>query len=286
MSRSIRRPPYFASLLATTVVLAVLGALALLAAEGERLRRALSESVTVVVELRPAATEAERADFTVWLASQPFARAGTLRFLSAEEGAERLRRAYGEDFLRAGLANPLFDVYTFNLAAGYTGDADRGRVREAVVAQAAVLAAAVQDDYAARLVARLSSLRVVGIALAGVLLLGTSLLVVNTARLALLSRAVVIRNMELVGASWGFIARPFLVRAAFIGLAGGLLAAGLVYAAHEAGMRLLPALWRPLPLESLLIGGGIVVLSGILLNFATTFFVIRRTLRLRIDDLD
>lgn len=286
MKRSIRRPPYAATLLATTVVLLLLAALALLAAQGERLRRELSESVTVVAELRPGSSDAERTDFTVWLGDQAFAKPNTLAFVDADEGAQRLRRLYGEDFLRAGLDNPLFDLYTFNLSATHTDERARAEVERVVGEHPAVLAAAVQGDYVARLVERVASVRIAGWGLAVILVLGTCLLVVNTARLALLSRATVIRNMELVGASWGFIARPFLIRACGTGLLAGGIAAAAGYALHAYLLQQFPDLWRPIDPLGLLAGAAAAVALGLVLNFATTFLVIRRTLRLRIDDLD
>ena len=282
----IRRPPYASTLLASAFALALLGGLALLGAQGERLRRELRESLAVVVELRPSTPKATRAALGAWLGQQAFAREGSVEYLDAEAGAQRLRDRYGEEFLGGGLDNPLLDLYTFRLAGGHTSAEAVAAATERVGSREGVLAVYPQDDFAARLVERLAALRYGGLALGVLLLLGTGYLVVNTARLALLGRREVIRNMELVGASWGFIARPFLGRAAVVGASAGLLAALTCWGLQHLAASELPALWRPVDPLWLALGSVSLVALGLLLNLATTFLVIRRTLRLRVDDLD
>lgn len=282
----IRRPPYASTLLASALALGLLGGLALVGAQGERLRRELRESLAVVVELRPSAPEATRAELGSWLGEQAFVRERSVEYVDAEAGAERLRDRYGEEFLGEGLDNPLFDLYAFRLAAGHTSAEAVAAATERVGSRDGVLAVYAQDDYAARLVERLASLGYGGLAVGLALLLATGYLVVNTARLALLDRREVIRNMELVGASWGFIARPFLWRAAVVGATAGALASLACWGLERLAAAELPALWRPVDPRWLALGSAGLIALGLLLNLATTFLVIRRTLRLRVDDLD
>ena len=281
----IRRPPYGSTWLATAVVLALVGAGVLLAFQGDALRRELSETLTVVAEVRPTAEPTERVRFGEWLAGQAFAKTGSVEFVSAEQGAQRLREAYGEEFMAADFDNPLFDLYTFELARATLTPARADSIRASVEAHDIVLATYLQDDALADVVERSTRFGWGGIALLALLLAGTCYLIVNTARLALLGRATVIRNMELVGASWGFIARPFLWRSALVGLTAGAVAAALVLGLHRWAEVGLPSVWRPLPSEWLYSGAGVLVAAGLLLNLGATFFVIRRTLRLRVDDL-
>lgn len=281
-----RRAPYGSTALATAVALTILGTLALVAAQAERIGRELRESLTVVAELHPGTTPEERRGLEQWLASRNLANPGSVAYVSAAEGAARLRAAYGDDLLTAGLDNPLLDLYTFTLPAARAEGESRGRVRASVAAREEVAAAYVQDDAVARAIARLGRLGYGALALAIALLAGTGYLVVNTARLALLSKANVIRNMELVGASWGFIARPFLWRSAAVGVIAGLLSIVLCYGLHEALLSLLPGLWAPLSPPWLLTGAAGLVGLAAGLNVGTTFAVIRTTLQLRVDDLD
>ncbi|MDV7401692.1 hypothetical protein RZS08_60295, partial [Arthrospira platensis SPKY1] len=77
------------------------------------------------------------------------------------------------------------------------------------------------------------NIRSIALAALAVLLLFIGIavaLIHNTVRLALFANRFVIKNMELVGASWEFISRPFLRRALWQGLLSGAIAsAGLLF---------------------------------------------------------
>jgi cell division transport system permease protein len=130
--------------------------------------------------------------------------------------------------------------------------------------------AAEVDDGAAwlsRLERLLAQGRVVGLALLGLLVGATAILVSNTLRLAVYARREEIEIMKLVGATDGYVGAPILLEGILQGLAGaGLAVAALAAAAwalvprlHEAfpiAARITPALLLPGPLvASLLLGG-------------------------------
>ena len=72
----------------------------------------------------------------------------------------------------------------------------------------------------------INKIYIVMTAFAVVLLLIIVLLMNNTIRLALYSQRMLIRSMQLVGATNGFITRPFLLRGLWQGLLAGTLASG------------------------------------------------------------
>ena len=104
-------------------------------------------------------------------------------------------------------------------------------------------------------------------AIAAILLIGTAV------RMAILARAEEIEVMQTVGASEGYIQRPFLIEGFITGLLGGLLALGLTRVAyqftHNGLVRLqwLPDNWIVL---------GIVIASG--LGMLTAGYAVRREL--------
>ena len=85
-----------------------------------------------------------------------------------------------------------------------------------------------------RLEALLARARLVGLALLGLLALGTAVLVSNTLRLAVFARREEIQIMKLVGATDAYVGAPFLVEGLLQGLLGGGLAAGVLLALHAA----------------------------------------------------
>lgn len=81
--------------------------------------------------------------------------------------------------------------------------------------------------------ARTEQLALGGAALGGFILLIAMILVFNTIRLTIYAKRDLIRAMKLVGATNGFIRRPFLVEGVFQGLIAGSAASGLIYALFE-----------------------------------------------------
>ena len=80
--------------------------------------------------------------------------------------------------------------------------------------------------------------------------------------------------MRLVGATSGFIQRPFLIEGLISGLIGGVLAAVLTFLAFEGvSATLIPVIW--LPAEWALIG----VLAGGCYGLLSSAVAVRRHLR-------
>jgi len=282
---SRRKPPYARTVFAIATVLTLVGIYGLLLFQGRALLKDLRESVTVVVELRPSLQEEDRTTFETWLGQQAFAKTNSITFVSKEAGAEKLRARYGEDFMDFNLENPLYELFTFNVNETYANTSKLDELTKAVNARDESLATYVEKDLVNTLSQRVSSLAWIGIALGVLLLLGVVFLIVNTTRLALLSKAQLIKNMELVGASWGFISRPFLITAAKMGMLSGAIAAGLSLLVSMGLSSWIPFLWQPISSLHFIILATMLVVLGLLLNFASTYYVVRKTLNLRVDDL-
>ncbi|MBK6947624.1 MAG: hypothetical protein IPH16_05700 [Haliscomenobacter sp.] len=122
-----------------------------------------------------------------------------------------------------------------------------------------------------------------GLGLALTLIVG--ILIHNTIRLALYANRFLIKTMELVGATWGVVSRPYLWRALIHGLVSGLMAvAGLAGVLFWANQKLpeIRAL-QDIRLTGLLFGG--IVLFGIFIYILSSWVVANKYLRMRMDDL-
>jgi len=285
LKRSGRKPPYARTIFAIATVLTLIGVYALILLQGRSLLKDLRERITVVVELRPSIEDARRLEFEKWLSQQAFAKTNSITFIDKDAGAAKLRERYGEDFMDFNLENPLYELYTFNLQEDFATSQKLDEVRTTVDARDESLATYVEKDLVKSLSQRVSSIAWIGIALGLLLVLGVVFLIVNTTRLALLSKAQLIKNMELVGASWGFISKPFLMTGAKLGALSGAIAAVLTFVVSRVLTAWIPFLWQPLSNFHFAILATMLIIIGLLLNFASTYYVVRKTLNLRVDDL-
>ena len=118
-------------------------------------------------------------------------------------------------------------------------------------------------------------LQIVFLALAGVLLLSATVLILNTIRMAIFARRREVSVMKLVGATHWFIRVPYITEGFIQGLLGSFVAIGAVTALH---------IWYPLHNEfrldtNALIGtNAVVLIVGVLIGSVGSAIAIRRFL--------
>jgi cell division transport system permease protein len=118
--------------------------------------------------------------------------------------------------------------------------------------------------------------------IAVILIIAAILLVANTIRLSAFNRRRETSIMRLVGASNFYVQLPFLVEGILAGLAGWLIAAGLLIAVKTLG---LDSLQQYFPYNVQLTAADLIevivlaMVMGVLLCGATSFLTLRRYLR-------
>jgi cell division transport system permease protein len=91
--------------------------------------------------------------------------------------------------------------------------------------------------------------------------------------------------MKLVGATWSFIRRPFLLHNMWIGLAAGVIANALLGAALYLLQDHYPEMAMLLPTKQLAVVGAGVIMFGIIICTLCAFLSVNRFLRMRNNDL-
>ena len=279
------RPNYLYSIISVAFVLFALGFFAMAIFNARQLVRSLKERVNLIVELQPDVQKAEIESIRQWMEQSAFAIAGSVEFTSKEQAAEIMREDFGDDFLKLDLPNPLYDVITFNVKAAYLDSDSLKAIRQNLVEQAGVIDVYYQEGLVNEIAENIRSVSLIAIVVLIFFIFISVALIHNTVRLALYANRFLIKNMELVGASWEFISHPYIRRGAWHGVFSGLLA--------SAGLLLL-FLWiqNDIPgLRSLVDWAGIGILFALLMalgmaiNTLSTYYVVRKYLKMRLDDL-
>ena len=110
-------------------------------------------------------------------------------------------------------------------------------------------------------------------------------LISNTIKLTIYSQRFLLHTMKLVGASWGFIRRPFLVRNLGIGLTSGILANGIIGGGIYLLLRHEPQLAHLFTTSTLGVVGGSVMIFGMIITLLCAYVSINRFLRMKAGDL-
>jgi cell division transport system permease protein len=280
------KPNYFYTLVSVTLVLFLLGLFGLLAVQGKQYIKTLKENIEIIVELKPDTPAAAVDSLNAFLAAAGFYKAGSAAFISKEEGLAMMRAEFGPEFLQLDMANPLYDVVTFNVLADWMEGGKVQLIRQELKQFFFINDVYFQESVADTIALNLRNLSLAVLAAGILLIFVATALILNTIRLALYANRFLIKNMELVGASWGFISRPYLLRSLWHGLLSALLAilalAALLYTAVRFSGQTVQE-W--LDLRGTLLVFAALVLMGILLNIAGTYYIVRKYLSMRLDDL-
>ena len=131
----------------------------------------------------------------------------------------------------------------------------------------------------------LSKISLVLLVLAGLLTFVSFSLINNTVRLGIYARRFSIHTMKLVGASWGFIRRPFIKQAIGVGIVSALLAilvlAGCIYGLYRYQDNMLSIItW-----DVIAITGCAVMLFGISITAICAYISVNRFLRMKAGEL-
>ncbi len=280
------KPNYLYSIVSVALVLFLIGLFGLVLLHAQRLMRLFKEQITITVELKDSTLANDIANLEQALVQSPFVKDGRVQFVSREEAAQLMQEDFGEDFLKLGLPNPFYDVFTFNVKADYLQKDSLEFLKSKILAQYSVVSDVYyQENVIEQVGHNIQRIRYLTLALSVALLLIATALIYNTVRLALYANRFLIKNMELVGASWEFISRPYLIRGMMHGLFSGLLAVAALAAMLFIVQRQLPDL-RELnnPAGFATLFAGLIVL-GMLMNVISTYLVVTKYLKMRVDDL-
>ncbi len=277
------RSSYITTVISISLVLFLLGIIGLLFLNAQRLSDYVKENLGFTVMVNENSREAEVQRLQKTLNASSYVREAN--YVSQEEAAEILEEELGEDFVEFLGYNPLLSSIEVKVYAEYANPDSMAVIEEEVLNFPQVKEVYYQKNL---LHAVNDNIERISIVLGGftiLLMIIAIALINNTIRLSVYSRRFLIKTMQLVGATRGFIRRPFLVTGILNGLAGATIAiillSLLIYGLSNefegmigfANIRLIGVLFA------------IVILLGILITFISTFFAVNRYLRMNADDL-
>ncbi|HEY0976553.1 MAG TPA: permease-like cell division protein FtsX [Flavobacteriales bacterium] len=282
--KSRTRSSNVGTVIGITLVLFMLGILGFLLLNARELERHFKENVKVDIYLERDLKEVEVMKFRKRLDTERYTRA--TQYVTAEEAAERLKADMGEDFLGVLGANPLLPSIELNLKEEYAGPDSLKWIAESLRKSNHVHEVKYNPVVVENIDANLGKIRWVLIGFSLLLLVIAVALINNTIRLSIYSKRFLIRTMHLVGATGWFIKRPFIGTSLWQGIVASILAIGLLVGMIQMLVHFQPdlsLLVKPVPLAILLSG---VVVVGLLISVVSTWFAVRRYLRMNTDELN
>ena len=269
--------------ISTMLVLLLLGMVVFFVLTANNLSVYVRENISFTAVVNDDLKETQIIKLQKDLNQKPYVKQTT--FISKEQALKEQTEAMGTDPSEFLGYNPFSPSIEIRLNAAYTHpDSIQWIEKELLSGKKLVEVSYPQDllDAVNRNVGKIS-LVLLGFAL--LLLLISFALINNTIRLAIYSKRFLIHTMKLVGASWGFIRRPFLMRNLWIGLFAALLADALLVCMAYLAVSYEPDLIAIVTVESLLVVVVSVFVFGIAITTLCALISINRYLRMKASEL-
>ena len=268
---------YVSTVISIALVLLMTGLLGLILVHAKNLSRYVKENIVLNVIVNDNVSEGDVLSLQKDLEKDDF----VLRseYVSKELAAKNLKEDLGEDFVEYLGRNPLLPSIDIYLKEQYANTdsiqmfinkvGKNNRIKEVVFQESLI-------DMVNK------NIRIIGIvilAFTAILLIISVALINNTIRLAIYSQRFLIKSMQLIGATRSFIRRPYIFYGIAHGLIGALIAILLLILTLQFAQKQVPELvflrdWFEFAMIFV-----IVIVLGILISGASTYFAVTKYLR-------
>jgi cell division transport system permease protein len=280
--------PFVSVVFSISLALFVLGLFGVFFLLTNNLTRFIQDNIEVQVYLNKNVTESEKIQLQKTLADKDYVakkEGSQVVLISKEEAAKEFIKETGEDFTQFIGDNPLRDLIILKITPDYQSTEKLTQIKSELESIRGVFEVVYLDNLVESINKNLTKIGLVLIGFSTILLLVVVILINNTIKLALFSQRFLIRSMQLVGATAGFIQKPFLMRATLYGLLSAVIAsAGLFVLLKYANSKIenLADLQRT---DELLVLFGSLLLVGMLVGFGSTYRAINKYLKMSLDEL-
>ena len=269
--------------ISTAMVLVLLGIIVFSVLTSRNLSAWVKENLTVTVMLGDDVSVNEAKRLCRDLYHRPYSR--NIDYVSKDQALKEQTEAMGSDPSEFLGANPFVATLELQLKSDYANrDSLKWLVYE-LQKNPKVTDVAYQEDLMDNVNMNLGRMNFILFVLAVLLTFVSFSLINNTVRLSVYSRRFLIHTMKLVGASWGFIRRPFMRQAVAVGIIAALLAIAVLGGGVYALYTFEPNILNIITWKELVITAVAVLLFGLIITVFCTWYSVNRFLKMTAGDL-
>lgn len=218
---------HLTTIVSVSLVLILIGTISLITISAARESNKLREKLEVSLVLADSVSDATATSLAKEIEKQSYSH--SVKVITKEEALKNWKKDTGEDLEALFGVNPLSPEITFGVTSEYSGESELKKISAVFENLPIVEGVALPDaglvDTMNRNIGRFAM--ILGI-IALVMIVISFVLINNTVHLAIYARRFTIHTMQLVGATNGFIRRPFVNNNMLSGLISGLIASGFI----------------------------------------------------------
>ena len=274
---------FITSSISTTLVLLLLGMVVFFVLSANNLSTYVRENIGFTILVSDDMKKVEALKFQKTLNEKAYVKEST--YISKEQALKEQTEAMGTDPAEFLGYNPFTASIEIKLNAAYANSDSIAWIEKEILANKKVMEVNYPQDLLDSVNRNIQRISLFLLGLAGLLTLISFALINNTIRLAIYSKRFLIHTMKLVGASWGFIRRPFLLRNMWIGILAGLLADAILIGLASMLVKYEPQLIDIITPTTLLIVLALVFVFGLAITSMCAYISINKYLRMKANAL-
>jgi len=274
---------YISTVFGIAMVLSMIGLLGLILVEANNLSNYVKENIVLNVFVDDAAHESDVLQLQKQIEANTVVK--QTQYVSKELAARNLQKDLGEDFVKFLGYNPLSQSIDVYLKAEYANSADINRFKATLLKNPVVKEVKYQQSLVDQMNQNLTTISLIILVFAAIFVVLSVALINNTIRIAIYSQRFLIKSMQLVGATKGFIRKPFLLYGIWHGLLGGLIAIIILLGTLSLAYKEIPDL---VILRNYTEFGAIFIILigiGVFISGFSTYLAVNKFLRLKIYNL-
>lgn len=270
--------------ISTAMVLVLLGLVVFSTLTGRNLSSYVKENLTVTMMLEQDMADNEAQTIIQSLTARPYIK--TIHFISKKSALRDAAKQMGTDpsSFTDGV-NPFSSSIELTLKSDFANNDSLSWISKELKKYPKVSDITYQKDLVDAVNRNLAKIGMALMVLALLLTFVSFSLINNTVRLGIYARRFSIHTMKLVGASWGFIRRPFVLNAVLIGIVAAVIACIVLGLGMYALYCYEPEILTIVTWREMVVTGAAVMLFGIIITMICANISVNRFLRMKAGDL-
>lgn len=274
---------YVSTIISISLVLFMLGLLGLVILNAKQISDHVKQNIGFSLFLDESISPQEVEKIQESLKNKAYS--NRIEYIDKDQAAAMLKEDLGEDFVDFLGYNPLTGSIDLYLNADYAEMDSIKWIAKELKSYKKVKEVTYQQDLLSEVNNNIQKISLVLLGFTVLLLIVVIALINNTIRLAIYSKRFLIKTMQLVGATGGFIRRPFVARGVLNGVLSALIAILLLLGVLYWVSRNIPELMELQNFNVYLILFSSVIVLGILISWISTSLAVRKFLRMQSGDL-
>ncbi len=277
------RSSYFSVVISIALVLFMVGFLGLVLLKSTQVANHFKEEVVITLFLKNDTSKEQIENLRTSLLKELFTR--KIIYISKGDAAEFYAEDLGEDFVNYLGTNPLKNSIDIYLNPGFVTPEKMQEISDRFNKNSFVFEVSYDKPLVTFLTQNIQKVSFWLFAISSFFGLIALILINSSIRLSVYSKRFNIKTMQMVGATKGFIRKPFIWSGIRLGFIGALISlAGLAAVIYYIDQKI-PTLQLVKDYVTLVYLGGGILLIAFIISWLSTFFATQRFLNLHTDEL-